>query len=442
MNFYKKLLTIFFITLISPCYALSETAIVKNISFDNKQNIEILIDKKSDFKVYNLHNPERLVVDIADAVFDDKAAVPSFPSFISGFRKSKSQDILRLVFDLKEKIRIQSSVFQKLKKEKLGKILVKISPEISNKIPLEDLAPKDEEPLKKEHPSSPPKVLAVVNVKNLQLENSAQQAQEVSTMSIDSLANDGGVKYVVKKEGITVATSKVAAKPKKVPIIAIDAGHGGKDPGTIGDYARTKEKIVTLSYARELGKHLMSTKNYKVYLIRDSDEFVPLKRRVEKARRLNADLFISLHANSAADKNVAGFSIYTLSEKSSDKQAELLAQKENRADIISGVNFGDTIGDILKTLIDLSQRSSMNSSSQFANIAIKSVQQSGVEILHNTHRFAGFAVLTAPDMTSILIELGYLSNREEEISLNSLTHKRNIVKGLVDAIDEYFRINK
>ena len=108
MNFYKKLLTIFFITLISPCYALSETAIVKNISFDNKQNIEILIDKKSDFKVYNLHNPERLVVDIADAVFDDKAAVPSFPSFISGFRKSKSQDILRLVFDLKEKIRIQS----------------------------------------------------------------------------------------------------------------------------------------------------------------------------------------------------------------------------------------------------------------------------------------------------------------------------------------------
>lgn len=446
MNFYKKLLTIFFITIISPCYALSETAIVKNIGFDHKQNIEIFIDKKSDFKVYNLHNPERLVVDIADATFDDNVVLPSFPSFISGFRKSKSQDILRLVFDLKEKIRIQSSVFQKLKKEQLGKILVKISADISNKNPLEELTPKTEESPKTESAkpnlAASPKVLAVVNVKNLQSENSAQQDKESSVISIDSLANDGGVKYVVKKEGVIVAKTQVVAKPKKIPIIAIDAGHGGKDPGTIGDYARTKEKIVTLSYARELGKHLISTKNYKVYLIRDSDEFVPLKRRVEKARRLNADLFISLHANSAADKNVAGFSIYTLSEKSSDRQAELLAQKENRADIIAGVNFGDTSGDILKTLIDLSQRSSMNSSSHFANIAIKSVQRSGVEILHNTHRFAGFAVLTAPDMTSILIELGYLSNREEEALLNSLTHKRNIVKGLVDAIDEYFRIKK
>jgi len=404
MIFYKKLLIIFFIAITTPCYALSAATIVKKVGFDDKQNIEIVLDKKAEFKVYNLHNPERLVVDIADAVFDDKSVAPSLPSFISGFRKSKSQDILRIVFDLKEKIHVQSSVFQKLKKEKWGKILIKIASDISNKIPVEDLAPIAEEPFAKH-------------------------------LAISSAAPT--VLAVIKKE------EPVAKKPilKKIPIIAIDAGHGGKDPGTIGDYARTKEKIITLAYAKELGKHLMSTKNYKVYLIRDSDEFVPLKRRVEKARRLNADLFISLHANSAANREVAGFSIYTLSETSSDKQAELLAQKENRADIIAGVNFGDTSGDILKTLIDLSQRSSMNSSSRFANIAIKSVQQSGVEILHNTHRFAGFAVLTAPDMTSILIELGYLSNKQEETKLNSITHKRNIVKGLVDAIDEYFRIN-
>ena len=428
MNFFKKLLTIFFLTIISPCYAVSEEAIVKNISFDNKQNIEILIDKKSDFKAYNLHNPERLVVDIANASFGNRFDEDSnFPSFVTGFRKSKSGNILRIVFDLNGKVSIKSSVFQKLKKEKFGKILVKAIPDFVNKPPISE----------ESSISSDPLILAVLSPNIPQLENPTRNT------SVTSLNSSEEVKYVVKKEGAVIASSVVAkaSAPKKIPIIAIDAGHGGKDPGTIGDYARTKEKIITLAYARELGKHLMMTKNYKVYLIRDSDEFVPLKRRVEKARRLNADLFISLHANSAADRNVAGFSIYTLSEKSSDKQAELLAQKENRADIIAGVNFGDTSGDILKTLIDLSQRSSMNSSSQFANIAIQSVQKSGVEILHNTHRFAGFAVLTAPDMTSILIELGYLSNRQEEVDLNSLTHKRNIVKGLVDAIDEYFRMN-
>lgn len=430
MIFLKKLLIIFFLTIFSPCYALSEEAIVKNISFDNKQNIEILIDKKSDFKAYNLHNPERLVVDIANASFDNQFDKTSdFPSFVTGFRKSKSGNILRIVFDLNAKISIKSSVFQKLKKEKFGKILIKAIPEISNKTPTSE----------ESNISSDPVILAVLSPNIPQLENSEQHH---STTSL-STTNNQEIKYVVKKEGTTAAnlvTTKASAS-KRIPIIAIDAGHGGKDPGTIGDYARTKEKNITLAYARELGKHLMITKNYKVYLIRDSDQFVPLKRRVEKARKLNADLFISLHANSAADKNVAGFSIYTLSEKSSDRQAELLAQKENRADIIAGVNFGDTSGDILKTLIDLSQRSSMNSSSQFANIAIKSVQKSGIEILHNTHRFAGFAVLTAPDMTSILIELGYLSNKQEEMDLNSLGHKRKIIKGLVDAIDEYFRIN-
>ncbi len=429
MNFYKKLLIIFCITLASPCYALAKAATVKNISFSSKQNIEIAIDKKAEFKVYILRNPERLVVDIAKAEFDEKAAKPRFPSFISGFRQSKVQNILRLVFDLRGKIRVDSSVFQKLKKENLGKIVVKITPQVSAKIPSENSVPPINEEISSAGSSTAPKVLAVIDSK--QLENLIETVTSDSSTSLNggAIKNDE-VKYVVKNA------------PKKIPIIAIDAGHGGKDPGTIGDYARTKEKIITLSYARELGKHLMLSKNYKVYLIRDADEFVPLKRRVEKARRLNADLFISLHANSAADSNVSGFSIYTLSEKSSDKQAELLAQKENRADIIAGVNFGDTSGDILKTLIDLSQRSSMNSSSQFANIAIKSVQNSGVEILHNTHRFAGFAVLTAPDMTSILIELGYLSNRDEEISLNSMMHKRNIVKGLVDAIDEYFKVNK
>ncbi len=420
------------------------SAIVKKIQFDQKQNLEIILDRKPNFKAYNLHNPERIVVDIENAIYEDGAARPSLPWFVAGFRHSKVSGDLRLVFDLKEKTPVQSSVFQKLKKDKFGKILIKVKVDSSNKgqsiiEEKNSVSSSDKNGANSANSdiatqsSLEPIILAIINEKDPQ----------------EDFSSENPVKYVVKKEGeVILSTANQSSNksqqkpvPKKIPIIAIDAGHGGKDPGTIGDYARTKEKLITLSYAKELGRQLMKTKNYKVYLIRDTDIFVPLRKRVEKARRLNADLFISLHANSAADRNVSGFSIYTLSEKSSDKQAELLAQKENRADIIAGVNFGDTSGDILKTLIDLSQRSSMNSSSQFANIAIKSVQKYDVEILQNTHRFAGFAVLTAPDMASILIELGYLSNRQEEVNLNSITHKRNIVKGLVDAIDEYFRIN-
>jgi len=259
--------------------------------------------------------------------------------------------------------------------------------------------------------------------------NAKVEEFDVSTKKV---ANpDGTAKYVVTK------TPKV----KKLPIIVIDAGHGGKDPGTIGNFARTKEKDLTLAYSKELAKQLMNTKRYNVFLTRDQDVFLPLKTRVEKARKKKADLFISIHVNAIDDRAVSGFSIYTLSEKSSDKQAELLAQKENRADIINGVDFSGASGDIMKTLIDLSQRESKNSSSIFSNIVIKSVKQAEIEILQNTHRFAGFAVLTAPDMTSALIELGYLSNKQEEKLLNSLSYKRKVAESLVDAIDKYFEKN-
>ena len=131
-------------------------------------------------------------------------------------------------------------------------------------------------------------------------------------------------------------------------------------------------------------------------------------------------------------------SIYTLSEKSSDKQAEMLASKENRADIINGVNFSDTSQDIVNVMIAMSQRKSMNNSARFAKFSVNSMQNSNINILKNAHRFAGFLVLTAPDMISVLVELGYLTNYNEEKKLNSYFYKRKVVKALVKAIDQYF----
>lgn len=388
-------------------YAAPTDILVKKIRFTAENRLEISITKKAEFKIFTLSNPDRLVIDIASASFEQKDYKPTLPAYTTSFRFKQSENSLRLVFDLNQKISVERSRFEKLKNETSGKIVA----ELGN---IKTVS-KAEDPI-------------------------IAKAEEFDVETKKVVNPDGSATYVVKKTPKKTIDSSIVQK--RLPIIVIDAGHGGKDPGTIGNFARTKEKNITLSYARELGKQLVNTKKYKVYLTRSDDNFIPLKKRVEIARKKKADLFISLHANSIGDSGVSGFSIYTLSEKSSDKQAELLAQKENRADIIHGVNFAGASQDIMKTLIDLSQRESKNGSARFASIAIKSIRKSDIHILQNTHRFAGFAVLTAPDMLSVLIELGYLSNKQEEKLLNSLGYKRKVAESLVTAIDEYFSKNK
>ncbi len=417
----KQLITAFFIACLLQFDATAAgIASINDISFNQENNLEISLQKdasnRNDFKVFMLQNPRRLVVDINNAAFNDRDKKIIFPNFISKIRYGQNQTYLRIVFDLNEEINIERSVFQTIKNQKNSKVIIYFSKTDSKK----------------------------ENIKEANLSTMSQAISEGFEVQTQKVINpDGSAKYIVKKIPKNIPTT-VQLKPisRRLPIIVVDAGHGGKDPGTIGNYARTREKNITLSYAKELVKQLNNSKHYKAYLTRGDDYFIPLRTRVEKARRIKADLFISLHVNSISDRSVSGFSIYTLSEKSSDKQAELLAQKENRADIISGVNFSNASQDIMKTLIDLSQRETKNTSATFANLTIKSVKKSGIEILQNTHRFAGFAVLTAPDMASTLIELGYLSNKEEEKLLNSIIYKRKLTEALVDAINNFFSQNK
>lgn len=388
--------------------AASPATLVKDIDFTSANKLQISISNKTTFKIFTLKNPDRLVIDLSNSKLAKVDVTPkNLPDFISAFRSKNNVNSLRLVFDLKQKITIEKTRFEKT--GGVGKIIAHFANMSEAKPAATQIAP-----------------TAQSEAQNF-ISNKVEEF-EIETRKVNN--PDGSAKYVVRKI------------PQKLPIIVIDAGHGGKDPGTIGNFARSKEKNITLSYAKELAKQLGNTKRYKAYLTRDDDYFIPLKQRVSKARKIKADLFISVHANAISDKSVSGFSIYTLSEKSSDKQAELLAQKENRADIIAGLDFAGASQDIMKTLIDLSQRESKNSSANFANLTIKSVKNSGIEILQNTHRFAGFAVLTAPDMSSVLIELGYLSNKEEEKTLNSISYKRKIAASLVQAIDEFFIKNK
>ncbi len=223
---------------------------------------------------------------------------------------------------------------------------------------------------------------------------------------------------------------------RSLKTVAVDAGHGGVDPGAIG-VRGTHEKRVTLSHARSLAKGLRATGRYRVVMTRGRDVYVPLRRRVAIARRNAADLFISLHADSVPRPAVLGASVYTLSERASDRHAAALAAKENKSDLIAGVDLNEESSEVANLLIDLSQRQTMNSSASFARILMTEIGKVR-PLVRNTHRFAGFAVLKAPDIPSVLVELGFLSNRTDERRLNRARDRKRVTQAIIRAIDTYF----
>ncbi|KAA0571704.1 N-acetylmuramoyl-L-alanine amidase [Azospirillum sp. Sh1] len=222
------------------------------------------------------------------------------------------------------------------------------------------------------------------------------------------------------------------------PLIVLDPGHGGQDPGAIG-VGGIYEKDITLATAKEVKRQLEATGRYRVKLTRDSDVFIRLRDRVAIGREAGADLFISLHADSISSGDVRGMSIYTLSDKASDREAEMLAAKENRADALVGLDLSGENKLVANILIDLAQRDAMNHSKRFATLALQNLGREVPLIPNRPHRQAGFAVLTAPDVPSALIEMGYLSNQRDIKLLTSSGHRERLGKGLARTIDAYFR---
>ncbi len=237
------------------------------------------------------------------------------------------------------------------------------------------------------------------------------------------------------RETASVLPPRKPAAPGK-RIIAIDPGHGGVDPGTIG-IGKTYEKNVTLAMARQLKKTLEATGRYKVVMTRSRDIFIRLRDRVAVARDAGADLFISVHADSVVNRKTRGLSVYTLSEKASDKEAAKLAAKENKADLIAGIDLSAESTDVTSILLDLAQRETMNQSALFATDLVKELRRE-VKLLRNTHRFAGFAVLKAPDMPSVLVEAGFLSNRQDERNLLSTKYRQGLSNAIVRGVDRHF----
>jgi len=218
--------------------------------------------------------------------------------------------------------------------------------------------------------------------------------------------------------------------------VVVDPGHGGVDPGTIGN-SGIYEKHVTLAMARAIRTALEKTGRFKVRLTRNRDIFIRLRDRIRLAREAGADLFISIHADSIKNRKISGPSVYTLSERASDKEAAALADKENKADLIAGIDLTNENADVTGILIDLAQRETMNQSARFAGMLVGEMKKR-THVLRNTHRFAGFAVLKAPDVPSVLLELGFLSNPKDERALRDRRHRALMAAGVAKAVDAYF----
>lgn len=227
-----------------------------------------------------------------------------------------------------------------------------------------------------------------------------------------------------------------AASPIELPVIVIDPGHGGIDPGAVA-VSGAYEKDLVLEMARELRRLIEQTGRYQVALTRDGDEFIRLRDRITKARELGGRVFISLHADSLRIADQRGASVYTLSETASDEEAARLAAQENKADILVGTDLSQHDTMVATILLDLAQRNTNNRSIGFADLLAEELA-AVTPMLRRHRRFAGFAVLKSPDIPSVLLELGYLSNIDDARNLAQSDYRAKLSKAIVRALDRFF----
>jgi N-acetylmuramoyl-L-alanine amidase len=234
----------------------------------------------------------------------------------------------------------------------------------------------------------------------------------------------------------TVAQGQVggtATAARNLPLVVLDPGHGGKDPGTIG-VTGTREKGITLAAAQELRKQLEATGRCRVVMTRTRDVFVSLGGRVEFARTRNADLFISMHADSAP--GARGASVYTLSDRASDSLSAGLAQRENQADLRGGLHLPPVSPEVERILFSLVRQETRAGSDRMATSVVRALGGE-VPLLPNTHRQAAFAVLKAPEVPSVLVEMGFLSDRRDEADLKRPAHRAKVAKALAEGVQSW-----
>jgi N-acetylmuramoyl-L-alanine amidase len=235
----------------------------------------------------------------------------------------------------------------------------------------------------------------------------------------------------------TKTVREVLGTGRRELVIAVDAGHGGKDPGAHGPTG-AQEKRITLAVARELAKQIDAEPGMRAVLIRDDDTFVPLERRFQKARRAQADLFISIHADAAPSSAASGASVFVLSTRGASSQAaRWLADKENAADLVGGVSLDDKDRSLSAVLLDLSQSATMRVSDDVASQVLAALKNVGKAHKHEVER-ANFVVLRSPDVPSMLVETGFITNPGEEQKLNDPAYRGRLASAIASGVRKYF----
>ena len=244
-----------------------------------------------------------------------------------------------------------------------------------------------------------------------------------------------------QKRGITETHVKIIKRMRpdaeRNVVIAVDAGHGGEDPGALGA-SKSREKDLTLQIAREVKKAIDARPGMEAVLIRDGDYYIPLRQRFAKARTARADMFVSIHADAFRKSSVSGSSVFVLSRRgASSEAARWLAKSENQADLIGGVTLEDKDNMLASVLLDLSQNAAMEASDHAANQVFESLRKLGKTHKNQVER-AAFVVLKSPDVPSMLVETGYISNPREEKKLKNRKHQQKLAKAIADGVEQHF----
>ena len=391
---------------------------------DEYTRVTLEMDTELKAEHFTLDNPNRLVVDIegvqmSAAINDLISKIRPNDPYIDTVRVAQNRpNVVRLVFDLKQDVAPQVFTLKPIGEYKYRLVL--------------DLYPKvAQDPLMALLKDSENDPLAGI------LENLAQNTP--SDAPVPAVKGQT-LPPTARQQPDKAPPPPRTARPDRPILIALDPGHGGEDPGATGKRG-TREKDVVLQIALRLKKLIDAQPNMRAYLTRERDYFVPLNVRVQKARRVQADLFISIHADAWIKPTATGSSVWALSQHgASSSAARWLAKKENDADLIGGVNLGAHNAQVAKVLLDLSTGAQINDSIKVGTQVLGELGK--INRLHRKHiERAGFAVLKAPDIPSILIETAFISNPQEEQLLRTPAHQQKIANAVLSGVRDYFAAN-
>ncbi len=420
-------LLVLFAGLMTPAWAQAgETKAARVWPSPEYSRIAIEFERPIRYKQFNLKNPERIVIDLEG--IEPEAALSEIADkvtpqdvYITSIRVARNRPgVTRLVVELKTEVRTQ--IFTLKPMGEYGHRLVM------------DLYPASMAVFEQE-------VESAIETAGKRSEN-AKVAANTPPAGAEPSVKVTDLRSVVKLEKPLKPEKPLPGKLEFIRLItiAIDPGHGGEDPGASGANG-SREKDITLSIAKRLKVIIDKQENMRAYLTRDSDYFIPLHERVNKARRVQADLFVSIHADAFIKSHARGSSVFALSEKgATSAAAKWLAKNENDADLIGGVNVGMKDLYLKQTLIDLSQTAQISDSLKLGKVVLEEI--GGINQLHKPRvEQAGFAVLKAPDIPSILVETAFISNPEEEKRLLDEEYQDKMATAIVTGIKRYFDRN-